>query len=178
MKERLTCSTVPAVLIGIILGPLAAKFISVERWGSAAEGQQEAITLVMSSLHPFLSKKIVLTPALQGMCRIVIGVQLVIAGFQLPAKYQATRWKEMAICLLPVMTIMWLCTSLCILITIPNITFLAALVIGSCVTCTDPILSQAVAKGPFSDKYVPRALRELISSEAGANDGFGFPFLL
>ena len=52
------------------------------------------------------------------------------------------------------------------------------MVIGACVTCTDPILSQAVAKGPFSDKFVPRALREIISSEAGANDGFGFPFLL
>lgn len=118
-----------------------------------------------------------------------------IAGFQLPAKYQAANWKEMAICLLPVMvglsrlqsektswltfkTIMWLCTSLCILIIIPKLSFLAALVIGSCVTCTDPILSQAVAKGPFSDKFVPRALREIISSEAGANDGFGFPFLL
>ena len=50
--------------------------------------------------------------------------------------------------------------------------------IGSCVTCTDPILSQAVAKGPFADKYVPRPLREIISSEAGANDGFGFPFLM
>jgi NhaP-type Na+/H+ or K+/H+ antiporter len=61
---------------------------------------------------------------------------------------------------------------------VPKLSFLAALVIGSCVTCTDPILSQAVAKGPFSDKYVPRALREIISSEAGANDGFGFPFLL
>lgn len=76
------------------------------------------------------------------------------------------------------MTIMWICTSLCVLITIPKISFLAALVIGSCVTCTDPILSQAVAKGPFADKFVPRALREIISSEAGANDGFGFPFLL
>ncbi|KAF2728038.1 hypothetical protein EJ04DRAFT_119637 [Polyplosphaeria fusca] len=148
----------PAVMVGIILGPIAARFLSAERWGSAEEGQQEAITL--------------------GLCRIVIGVQLVIAGFQLPAKYQAYNWKEMAICLLPVMTVMWICTSLCILITIPKLSFLAALVIGSCVTCTDPILSQAVAKGPFSDKYVPRALRELISSEAGANDGFGFPFLL
>ncbi|KAH6868496.1 Na(+)/H(+) antiporter 1 [Alternaria rosae] len=149
---------VPAVLIGIILGPIAARFLDAEKWGSAAEGQQEAITL--------------------GMCRIVIGVQLVIAGFQLPAKYQQTRWKEMAICLLPVMTIMWICTSLCILVTVPKLSFLAALVIGSCVTCTDPILSQAVAKGPFADKFVPRALREIISSEAGANDGFGFPFLL
>ncbi|KAF2793622.1 Na(+)/H(+) antiporter 1 [Melanomma pulvis-pyrius CBS 109.77] len=148
----------PAMLVGIILGPLSAKFLSAERWGSAEEGQQEAITL--------------------GLCRIVIGVQLVIAGFQLPAKYQAANWKEMTICLLPVMTIMWIFTSLCILITVPKLSLLAALVIGSCVTCTDPILSQAVAKGPFSDKYVPRALRELISSEAGANDGFGFPFLL
>jgi NhaP-type Na+/H+ or K+/H+ antiporter len=112
------------------------------------------------------------------MRRIVIGVQLVIAGFQLSAKYQAANWREMAICLLPVMTIMWICTSLCILVTIPKITFLAALVIGSCITCTDPILSQAVSRGLFSDKFVPRALREIISSEAGANDGFGIPFLL
>lgn len=148
----------PAVLVGVILGPVAAKFIDAERWGSAVEGQQESITL--------------------GICRVVIGVQLVIAGFQLPAKYQMLRWLEMAICLLPVMTLMWLFTTVCILVTIPKLSLLAALVIGSCVTCTDPILSQAVAKGPFSDKYVRRDLREIISSEAGANDGFGFPFLL
>lgn len=45
-------------------------------------------------------------------------------------------------------------------------------------TCTDPILSQAIAKGPFADNYVHRNLREFISAEAGGNDGFGFPFLL
>jgi NhaP-type Na+/H+ or K+/H+ antiporter len=61
---------------------------------------------------------------------------------------------------------------------IPRLTTLTAMVIASMVTCTDPILSQAIAKGPFADKYVPRALREIISAEAGANDGFGFPFLL
>ncbi|UDD55575.1 hypothetical protein AFCA_003180 [Aspergillus flavus] len=61
---------------------------------------------------------------------------------------------------------------------VPNLSFLAALIIGSCVTCTDPILSQAIAKGPFADKYVRRHLREFISSEAGGNDGFGFTFLL
>lgn len=130
------------------------------------------------------------------MCRVVIGIQLVIAGYQLPAKYQLKRWKEMFICLIPGMTLMWLLTSGCIMASIPNMTFvrvtrslrkgptiakrkkLSALVIGSCVTCTDPILSQALAKGPFADKYVARALREIISSEAGFNDGFGFPFLM
>ncbi|KAK3321896.1 Sodium/hydrogen exchanger family-domain-containing protein [Apodospora peruviana] len=148
----------PAVFIGVCLGPIAAKFIDSERWGSAAEGQTSDITL--------------------GVARVMIGVQLVIAGYQLPAKYQQLRWKEMALCLLPIMTIMWLCTTLCMLATVPKITLLAALVIGSCVTCTDPILSQAIAKGPFADKFVARDLREIISSEAGANDGFGFPFLM
>ncbi|EEU35415.1 uncharacterized protein NECHADRAFT_51230 [Fusarium vanettenii 77-13-4] len=148
----------PAVIFGIALGPLSAKFIESEKWGFATPGQTNAITL--------------------GTMRVMIGVQLVIAGYQLPAKYNYTRWKEMALCLLPVMTIMWLCTTACIMVTIPKVTFLAALVIGSCVTCTDPILSQAIAKGPFADKYVPRPLRDLISSEAGANDGFGFPFLM
>lgn len=144
--------------MGVLLGPIAAKFIDSSRWGSAADGQTSDITL--------------------GMARVVIGVQLVIAGFQLPAKYQQLRWKEMMLCLLPIMTIMWLCTTLCLLAAVPKITLLAALVIGSCVTCTDPILSQAIAKGPFADKYVARDLREIISSEAGANDGFGFPFLM
>jgi sodium/hydrogen antiporter len=148
----------PAVVFGAMLGPMAARWLDARMWGMAIIGQVPAITL--------------------GMCRLVIGIQLVIAGFQLPARFLHYRWKEMLICLLPVMTIMWLCTTACIVATIPKLTLLAALVIGSCVTCTDPILSQAVAKGPFSDKYVRRNLRELISAEAGANDGFGFPFLM
>lgn len=100
------------------------------------------------------------------------------AGYQLPAKYPWHRWKDMALLLLPVMTIMWLCTTGCIKLMIPKLTTLTAMVIASLVTSTDPVLSQAIAKGPFADKYVPRALREIISAEAGSNDGFGFPFLL
>ncbi|PKS08547.1 hypothetical protein jhhlp_004933 [Lomentospora prolificans] len=148
----------PAVVVGICLGPIAARFIDSEKWGSANPGQTGAITL--------------------GVMRVMIGIQLVIAGYQLPAKYQKTRWKDMLVVLLPVMTLMWLATTGCVMITIPKLTLLSALVIASCVTCTDPILSQAIAKGPFSDKFVARSLREIISSEAGANDGFGFPFLM
>lgn len=147
----------PAVIFGIALGQVGGRLIDPREW-VGNEQEQNAITL--------------------GMCRVVIGVQLVIAGFQLPAKYQWARWKPMATLLLLTMTLMWLCTTGCIVATVPNLSFLAALVIGSCVTCTDPILSQAIAKGPFADKYVKRNLREIISSEAGANDGFGFPFLM
>lgn len=38
--------SVPAVVIGIVLGPIASKFIDSNQWGSATEGQQNAITLV------------------------------------------------------------------------------------------------------------------------------------
>ncbi|KAK1472740.1 sodium/hydrogen exchanger family protein [Colletotrichum tamarilloi] len=148
----------PAVVLGICLGPIAARFIDSERWGSAVEGQTQDITL--------------------GLTRVMIGIQLVMAGYQLPAKYQKTQWKEMAILMLPIMTLMWLATTGCILATIPKLTFLGAGVIAACVTSTDPVLSQAVAKGPFADKFVRRSLREIISSESGANDGFGFPILM
>lgn len=49
-------SLVPAVLIGMLLGPIAAKFLDAKRWGSAAEDQQDAITL--------------------GVMRVMIGIQL------------------------------------------------------------------------------------------------------
>ncbi|KAF7544301.1 hypothetical protein G7Z17_g10070 [Cylindrodendrum hubeiense] len=148
----------PAVVLGIALGPVAAKFIDSQQWGHAVKDQTHDITL--------------------GVTRVMIGLQLVIAGYQLPARYLWVRGKEMAMCLLPVMTMMWLSTTLCVLATTPKLTILPALVIAACVTCTDPVLSQAVAKGPFADMFVARPLREIISSEAGANDGFGFPFLM
>ncbi|KAI0018918.1 Sodium/hydrogen exchanger family-domain-containing protein [Xylariomycetidae sp. FL0641] len=148
----------PAVLLGVVLGPMTARLLDPDRWGSAAPGQRDAITL--------------------GVMRVMIGIQLVIAGYQLPAKYLQTRYKDVLVCLLPIMALMWLSTSVCIFATVPKVSLLASLVIGACVTSTDPILSQAVAKGPFADKYVVRPLREIISAEAGANDGFASPFLM
>ena len=140
------------------MGPLAINWLDSRKWGSAIIGQVPDITL--------------------GLTRVVIGVQLVMAGYQLPAQFVRYRWKEMFIILIVVMTLMWLCTAACMMALVPNITLLAGLAIGSLVTSTDPVLSQAVAKGPFADKFVRRNLREIISAEAGANDGFGFPFLM
>ena len=110
--------------------------------------------------------------------RVMIGVQLVSAGYQLPARYVWSKLREVSICVIPVMVVMWISTTLCILAAIPKITLLSTMIIASCVTSTDPVISQAIAKGPFADKYVRRPLREIISAEAGANDGFGIPFLM
>ncbi|EKV11592.1 Plasma membrane antiporter, putative [Penicillium digitatum PHI26] len=109
---------------------------------------------------------------------MVIGIAMVKVGYELPKRYIRLHLVELTICLLPLMTIQWLMTSACIKLMIPKLSFLTSLIIGSCVICIDPVLSQAIAKGPFADQYVRRHLREFISAEAGGNDGLGFPFLL
>ncbi|KAJ5660728.1 Cation/H+ exchanger [Penicillium longicatenatum] len=146
----------PSFVVGVILGPVCANLIDARRWGSHVEEGQIAYALT----------------------RLVIGIQMVKVGYELPKQYLRQRLVELTICLLPLMALQWLATSACILLMVPHLSFLTALIIGSCVICIDPILSQAIAKGPFADKYVRRHLREFISAEAGGNDGFGFPFLL
>ncbi|KAH6658905.1 sodium/hydrogen exchanger family protein [Truncatella angustata] len=146
----------PSVLVGIMLGPIAARVLDADRWIDS--DLQALVTL--------------------GIMRLMIGIQLVIAGYQLPKRYLRFRIREILVCLLPIMTLMWLATTACVLATIPKMRILPALIIAACVTSTDPVLSQAVAKSPFSDKFVARPLREIISAEAGANDGFASPFLM
>ncbi|KAM6537929.1 hypothetical protein FALCPG4_003825 [Fusarium falciforme] len=41
---------VPAVVVGIMLGPVAAKFIEADKWGAGHEGQTRSITLASFTL--------------------------------------------------------------------------------------------------------------------------------
>ena len=75
------------------------------------------------------------------------------------------------------MTGMWICASLLVWGLVPNLSFLHALAIGSCVTPTDPVLSNSIVKGKFADINVPKDLQKIIIAESGANDGLGYPFL-
>lgn len=105
------------MIFGIIVGPLAAKFLDASKWGSAIKGQQDVITLVFFSLPIYIFG----TNNYKGLMRVVIGVQLVIAGFQLPSKYFYKKWLPMLLCLIPLMTTMWLFTTGCVMLTIPKL---------------------------------------------------------
>jgi len=109
--------------------------------------------------------------------RLVLGVQLVLAGVQLPSRYLKTEWKSLLVLLGPIMTCMWIFSSMLIWTIIPNLSFLHALAVGACVTPTDPVLSNGIVKGKFADKNVPKGLQRIIIAESGANDGLGYPFL-
>jgi len=142
---------------GLIFSPHATNFIRPLDYALGNEESLETITLYFT--------------------RLVLGVQLVLAGVQLPSKYLKTEWKSLALLLGPGMCAMWISTSLLIWALVPNISILFALAVGACVTPTDPVLSNSIVKGKFADKNIPRELQKIIVAESGANDGLGYPFL-
>jgi NhaP-type Na+/H+ or K+/H+ antiporter len=145
------------MLAGIAFSPHAANFIRPLDYALGSEVNLEAITMYFT--------------------RLVLGVQLVLAGVQLPGRYLQMEWKSLSLLLGPGLAAMWLCSSLLIWGLVPNISILQALAVGACVTPTDPVLSNSIVKGKFADKNVPRPLQRMIVAESGANDGLGYPFL-
>lgn len=143
-----------SLLAGVTFSPHATNFIKPLEFTYGSQADLNAVTLYF--------------------CRLVLGVQLVLAGVQLPSRYLQKEWKPLALLLGPIMTIMWLVSGLIVWGLVPNLRFLEALAIGACVTPTDPVLSNSIVKGKFADKNVPKELQRIIVAESGANDGLGY----
>ena len=146
-----------SLLAGVAFSPPAANFIRPLEYAGGSEENLQFITLYFS--------------------RLVLGVQLVLAGVQLPSRYLLHEWKSLALLLGPGMTVMWLSSSLIVWGMVPHLPFVQALAVGACVTPTDPVLSNSIVKGKFADKNIPKELQKIIIAESGANDGLGYPFL-
>ena len=82
----------------------------------------------------------------------------------------------MMVILGPLMLSMWLISSIGIKLLI-GIDWLDAMLIGACVTPTDPILANSIVHGSFAEENIPHHVRLLISAESAANDGLGLAFL-
>lgn len=79
--------------------------------------------------------------------RVIIAVQVLFTGIALPKAYLLKEWRSLIVLLGPVMTAAWFMCGLLIWALIPGLTFLESLVIGSCVTPTDPVLANSICKG-------------------------------
>ena len=157
LSPSMLTTIVISLLAGVLFSPHAANFIKPLEYAGGNAENLEYITYYFS--------------------RLVLGVQLVLAGVQLPSRYVGKRWKSLALLLGPGMTCMWISASLLVWAMVPHLSFLNALAIGACVTPTDPVLSNSIVKGKFADKNIPKDLQKIIIAESGANDGLGYPFL-
>ncbi|KAF5001183.1 hypothetical protein FGRMN_1207 [Fusarium graminum] len=153
-----------SLLAGVAFGPHGADFIRPNDYAQCNTLEPEDCEAGLNAITLNFS-------------RLVLGVQLVLAGVQLPSKYLVKEWKPISLLLGPGMTCMWLATSLLVWALAGQPPFLHALAIGACVTPTDPVLSAVIVKGKFADHNIPQDLQHLITAESGANDGLGYPFL-
>ncbi|XMA18741.1 hypothetical protein WAI453_011532 [Rhynchosporium graminicola] len=140
-----------AVLYGIILGPHVLGIIAPRRWGMD-DGTVQEIT------------------------RVIVGIQCFAVGIELPKLYFHRHWKSVLYFLGPVMTFSWAITALFAYF-IFQTSIAAALIIGACLSPTDPVLAASVlSKSRFSQRVPPR-LKHVLSAESACNDGISFPFL-
>lgn len=140
-----------AGIFGLIVGPNCLDWFNPLSWGNS-----DSITLEIS--------------------RILLCIQVFAVSVELPRKYMLKHWLSVVMLLVPVMTSGWLIIALFVWILIPGLNFPASLLMGACITATDPVLAQSVVSGTFAQK-VPGHLRNLLSCESGCNDGLAFPFV-
>ena len=152
VRNRLHLSEPPlATLIGIIFGPRVAGVLDPRKWGFEDRITQEAT-------------------------RVVVGLQVFVVGVELPKAYFKRHWKSVAMMLGPVMLFSWLITAVFVYLLLRT-DFSTALIIGACLSPTDPVLAASVLADSQFASRVPRRLRHLLSAESGCNDGVSFPFL-
>jgi NhaP-type Na+/H+ or K+/H+ antiporter len=140
-----------AVLYGTIFGPHVLKVITPRHWGMDGE-------------------------ILQEVTRVIVGIQCFAVGIELPKHYFRRHWKSVLYFLGPVMTFSWAITAFFAYF-IFQTSVPTALIIGACLSPTDPVLAASVlSKSRFSER-VPARLKHLLSAESACNDGVSFPFL-
>ena len=118
-----SAETLVSTLAGIIFGPVSLNWFSPNGWSV----DPDYLTLQVA--------------------RIIIAIQVLFTGISLPKAYLQKNWLSLTTLLGPIMTVAWFITSLLVWALIPGLTFLESLVIGACVTPTDPVLANAICKG-------------------------------
>ncbi|KAJ3094334.1 hypothetical protein HDU97_008200 [Phlyctochytrium planicorne] len=154
IKERLYMSeAMIATVFGVIIGPHVLKYF-----------------------HPFERFQASLNTVTLEVSRVVIVIQVMACGIDLPGNYILKEGWSMFMLIVPNMIIKWIVSALGIY-WIVGVGYLDALIIASCLTPTDPVLANSIVKGKFAEKHIPENVRLILSAESGMNDGLGTPFL-
>ncbi|KAG9237356.1 Na(+)/H(+) antiporter-like protein [Amylocarpus encephaloides] len=154
IRNHLHISEPPlAILFGILLGPYVLGWITPRKWGMD-DGTMQEVT------------------------RIIVGIQCFAVGIELPKFYfkASNHWKSILLFLGPVMTFSWAVSALFAYF-IFKTSVATALIIGACLSPTDPVLAASVLASSHFSNRVPKRLRHLLSAESACNDGVSFPFL-
>lgn len=140
-----------ATLFGVAIGPVGLGLVSLEAWG-------DPLTI------------------LEQVMRVTVGLAVVGIAIRLPDRYFRKRARSMAVILGPGMLAMWIVSGGVVWLLL-DVSLWVALLIGAILTPTDPVLANTIATGAVAESHVPDPVRNVLSAEAGANDGLAYPFV-
>ncbi len=153
IKERFLPSVpILMLILGIIIGPQGFELLSLGPLN-------EQYTII------------------EAVCRITLAISLMGVALRIPRSFIPKNWKSLAVILLAVMPLMFISSGLLVYFII-GLPFWLAMLIGACITPTDPVVSSTIVTGKLAEKTIPGRIRNFISTESGANDGLALPFVL
>ena len=114
---------------------------------------------------------------LEQLARVALAMSVVDIALRLRPSDLRENATRLAVLLVVVMPGMWLMTSwgASLLLQLP---LALALLIGACLTPTDPGVASALVTGTLPNRMLPRRVRMSLQGEAAANDGLALPFVL
>lgn len=156
LSERLRRLPLSEPLLAVLLGVLAGPQV-----------------LDVLSLPPITSEHEVVHDA----SRILLAISVTAVALRYPIDAVRTQLKPVVILLLVAMPAMAL-ASAGLAAAIVGVTWGAALLLGTAICPTDPVLASSVVTGGPAEEDLPARDRQILSLESGANDGLALPFVV
>lgn len=114
---------------------------------------------------------------LEYACQFTIAMALMATALRLPTHIFRKNAASLTTLTVLGMILMWGLSSGIFYLLLPELSGFECLLIGAIVTPTDPVVASTLVTGEKAVKYLPGNLRNALSFEAGANDGFAYPIV-
>lgn len=152
MEELALTEPLIAMVLGVVLGPVALGLIETEVPGKLK--------------------------ILEKTCEFTIAMALMATALRLPHKFLKQHIKTQSVLIIFGMILMFCFSSGIIYLLFPDLSIAECLLIGAIITPTDPVVSSTIVSGDKAVKYLPERIRHSISLESGINDGLAFPLVI
>lgn len=139
-----------AVFAGVLIGPDVTGLIQIGSW-------KENSSLLLETT------------------RITLAISLMGVALRIPKKFLKKFFFKMFIYIFVMMVMMFAASAAMVYLLLGTDIWIA-LIIGAIITPTDPVVASAIVTGDNAKKNIPKAIRNLISTESGANDGLAIMF--
>lgn len=114
---------------------------------------------------------------LEIACQLTIAMALMATALRLPHRIfrkNATTLSNLSIF---GMFLMYLLSSGIFYLLFPDFSVFECMLLGAIITPTDPVVASTLVTGEKAEKYLPAALKNSLSFEAGINDGLAYPLV-